>query len=340
MNERALTPSCSRWSRIPTCESCSPAPARRRTSATASPRPCPRACTGASTRHRNDRSPQRARPAPAGGRADPAGLLRALRQQPGERRRRRARRALPRRPRVPPRDHLQRGRRARRARARRLPNARLLQMPDAAHDRGFAMTSSFSAMLLAGALAFRLLDERAPGRLAAAAAAVLPQATALAGTPRRARLRARGLPRQQRAARARGGSGAEAPRADRRARHRRIRLDAGFPPRPENHPERRDAGRRPAVERWLCAGLRPRPPARARARGPRGRAARARRARRMALAGSSRSSSRHERRRRPRDRAPVRPVRPGFRAPAVACARTDARTVPTRPARSTGSCRA
>jgi len=74
--------------------------------------------------------------------------------------------------------------------ARRLPNARLLQMPDAAHDRGFAMTSSFSAMLLAGALAFRLLDERAPVRLAAAAAAVLPQATALAG-----RLVARGFER-------------------------------------------------------------------------------------------------------------------------------------------------
>ena len=68
------------------------------------------------------------------------------------------------------------------ARAQQLPNARLLQMPDAAHDRGFAMTSSFSAMLLAGALAFGLLDERAPGRLAAAAAAVLPRATALAGS--------------------------------------------------------------------------------------------------------------------------------------------------------------
>jgi tagatose-6-phosphate ketose/aldose isomerase len=52
------------------------------------------------------------------------------------------------------------------------------------------MTSSFSAMLLAGALAFRLLDDRAPGRLAAAAAALLPQATALAG-----RLVARGFER-------------------------------------------------------------------------------------------------------------------------------------------------
>ena len=31
-------------------------------------------------------------------------------------------------------------------------------MPEAAHDRGFAMTSSFSAMFLAGAMAFRLVD--------------------------------------------------------------------------------------------------------------------------------------------------------------------------------------
>ncbi len=65
--------------------------------------------------------------------------------------------------------------------ARRQPNARLLLMPEAAHDRGFAMTSSFSAMLLAGALAFRLVEDDAPRRLALAAAELMPRATALAG---------------------------------------------------------------------------------------------------------------------------------------------------------------
>ena len=49
------------------------------------------------------------------------------------------------------------------ARARGLANACGILMPEAAHDRGFAMTSSFSAMLLAGAMAFRLVD-RACGR--------------------------------------------------------------------------------------------------------------------------------------------------------------------------------
>ncbi len=76
------------------------------------------------------------------------------------------------------------------ARTRGLPNAKVLLMPDAAHDRGFAMTSSFSAMLLAGALVFGLVGEDAPARLAAAAAVLLPRATALA-----ARLVARGFER-------------------------------------------------------------------------------------------------------------------------------------------------
>ena len=66
-------------------------------------------------------------------------------------------------------------------RARRQPNARLLLMPGPAHDRGFAMTSSFSAMLLAGTLAFGLLDDDALRRLGQAATKLMPQATALAG---------------------------------------------------------------------------------------------------------------------------------------------------------------
>ena len=66
-------------------------------------------------------------------------------------------------------------------RARRQPNARLLLMPDAAHDRGFAMTSSFSGMLLAGALAFGLVDDEMPARLAVAATELMPRVTTLAG---------------------------------------------------------------------------------------------------------------------------------------------------------------
>jgi tagatose-6-phosphate ketose/aldose isomerase len=62
-----------------------------------------------------------------------------------------------------------------------LPSSRVLLMPEAAHDRGFAMTSSFSAMLLAGALVFRLVR---------AAETLLPEATSLGG-----RLVARGFER-------------------------------------------------------------------------------------------------------------------------------------------------
>jgi tagatose-6-phosphate ketose/aldose isomerase len=66
-------------------------------------------------------------------------------------------------------------------RAQGRPNAHVLLMPEAAHDRGFAMTSSFSAMLVAGALAFGLMDDGAPQRLGHAAAALLGPATGLAG---------------------------------------------------------------------------------------------------------------------------------------------------------------
>jgi tagatose-6-phosphate ketose/aldose isomerase len=75
-------------------------------------------------------------------------------------------------------------------RARGLGNACVLLMPEAAHDRGFAMTSSFSAMLLAGSLAFRLLEPAVAPRLARSAAELLPEAAALAG-----RLVARGFER-------------------------------------------------------------------------------------------------------------------------------------------------
>lgn len=65
-------------------------------------------------------------------------------------------------------------------RARAAGNACALLLPEAAHDRGFAMTSSFSAMLLAAALAFDALDAAGVSRLASRAEALLPQAAALA----------------------------------------------------------------------------------------------------------------------------------------------------------------
>ncbi len=66
------------------------------------------------------------------------------------------------------------------ARTQGLANACAILMPEAAHDRGFAMTSSFSAMFLAGAMAFRLVDAGAAVRLARAAEDLLPRAAALA----------------------------------------------------------------------------------------------------------------------------------------------------------------
>ncbi len=65
-------------------------------------------------------------------------------------------------------------------RARALPEALVILMPDAAHDRGFAMTSSFSAMLLAAALAFDALEAQSVARLSRAAAETLPLMTPLA----------------------------------------------------------------------------------------------------------------------------------------------------------------
>jgi tagatose-6-phosphate ketose/aldose isomerase len=75
-------------------------------------------------------------------------------------------------------------------RARSLENALAILMPEAAHDRGFAMTSSFSAMLLAAALAFDALAAESIARLSRAAAQTLPLLTPLAG-----RLIARGFER-------------------------------------------------------------------------------------------------------------------------------------------------
>ncbi len=56
----------------------------------------------------------------------------------------------------------------------------MLVLPDATNDRSFAMTSSFSSMLLTAALAFGLIPAEAVAHLAQAAAKVLQQAWPLA----------------------------------------------------------------------------------------------------------------------------------------------------------------
>ena len=60
-------------------------------------------------------------------------------------------------------------------RARELPNTHILLLPEETNDRGFAMTSSFSAMLLAAGLAFQVItpDRAALLGLSGAADAVL-----------------------------------------------------------------------------------------------------------------------------------------------------------------------
>jgi tagatose-6-phosphate ketose/aldose isomerase len=52
-------------------------------------------------------------------------------------------------------------------------NSRMVLLPEATNDRGFAMTSSFSGMLLAAALAFDLIGADAVARLARSAGEVL-----------------------------------------------------------------------------------------------------------------------------------------------------------------------
>jgi len=66
------------------------------------------------------------------------------------------------------------------ARARSLRNARVLMLPDATNDRGFAMTSSFTSMLLAAGLIFGVIRaERVPS-LSQTAQSLMPRVWALA----------------------------------------------------------------------------------------------------------------------------------------------------------------
>jgi tagatose-6-phosphate ketose/aldose isomerase len=60
-------------------------------------------------------------------------------------------------------------------RARKLRNAHLLVLPDASNDRGFAMTSSFTCMLLAAALAFDAIQPATVARLSRSAELLLQQ---------------------------------------------------------------------------------------------------------------------------------------------------------------------
>ena len=65
-------------------------------------------------------------------------------------------------------------------RASTLRDAFLIVLPDATNDRGFAMTSSFSSMLLVAALAFKVLAQDAVPRLARACESAMPRVHALA----------------------------------------------------------------------------------------------------------------------------------------------------------------
>jgi len=70
-------------------------------------------------------------------------------------------------------------------RGEQLPNAHVLLLPEETDDRGFAMTSSFTGLILAAALAFELLPQERTAALARWAASALqthvPQIAELAG---------------------------------------------------------------------------------------------------------------------------------------------------------------
>ena len=65
-------------------------------------------------------------------------------------------------------------------RARKMSNAHLVLLPEATNDRGFAMTSSFTCMVLAAALAFDAIQPATVARLARSAELLLQQMPARA----------------------------------------------------------------------------------------------------------------------------------------------------------------
>ena len=213
--------------------------------------PCARAGCAAGPPRRGDCDhglAQRPGPAASVGRTDASRLVRALRQQSRKRRRGRARRAIPGRTGVPSRHHLQPGRRAGCARCRPCECSR------AADARSCARSRLRNDLELQRDDACGRADLQARGRRRAAPRCPRRGGAAAAGdgarrAPGRARIRARRVSRQQRAARTCLGSSAEAPRADRRPRRGRLRLDTRFPARAEDHHQRPHARRRPALER-------------------------------------------------------------------------------------------
>jgi tagatose-6-phosphate ketose/aldose isomerase len=66
------------------------------------------------------------------------------------------------------------------SRARSLRSAQVLLLPDATNDRGFAMTSSFTSMVLAAGLVFGVIRAEQVAALAHAAQSLLPRAWLLA----------------------------------------------------------------------------------------------------------------------------------------------------------------
>jgi tagatose-6-phosphate ketose/aldose isomerase len=65
-------------------------------------------------------------------------------------------------------------------RAPQLRSARVLMLPDATNDRGFAMTSSFSSMVLVAGLLFGAIHDQSVAAICRAADALLPKAWSLA----------------------------------------------------------------------------------------------------------------------------------------------------------------
>lgn len=65
-------------------------------------------------------------------------------------------------------------------RAPQLRSARVLMLPDATNDRGFAMTSSFSSMVLVAGLLFGVIRDQSVAAMCRAADALLPKAWSLA----------------------------------------------------------------------------------------------------------------------------------------------------------------
>ena len=208
------------------------------------------------------------------GDADAAGLVRPLRQQPGERCCARSRRSVRRRH-PSPCHHLQ----SARARSPRKvehirqgqddPAARGNPRPQLCHDLELQLHDLRGACR---ALRHRRHGRRGSSRMAQAVGDRHRNASGRDEGARGTRLRARGLSRQSHLQGAGARGRAQAARADRRRNDRRLRLPDGVPARAEDDRQRQDARRDLPVQRRLHAPLRPRPagrdPARRQARRP------------------------------------------------------------------------